>query len=102
MNRSLYKGPYIEASLVRKIKRLQLKGIDFSKNSIKTYSRRSQIIPSFVGKIFEIHNGHRFIRVYITENMIGHKLGEFSPTRVFAKHTSDKKNQVIQKKPKRK
>lgn len=90
MSRSIYKGPYISSSLIRKITKLKTSGTDFTKTPIKTYARSSQIIPSFVGKIFEIHNGKRFIRVYVTENMIGHKLGEFSPTRVVVQHSGDK------------
>lgn len=90
MNRSIYKGPYVEQGLLRKIKKMADANVDFGKVPIKTYSRRSTILPSFVGRIFEIHNGNRFVKVYITEAMIGHKLGEFSPTRAIAKHAVDK------------
>lgn len=80
MSRSSKKGPYIDKRLLEKI----------SKNSanlpIKTYARHCQIAPEFIGKTFEVHNGKKFISVYITEDMIGHRLGEFSPTRTFKGH----------------
>jgi len=88
MARSLKKGPYIEASLQKKVDAAlasEKKGV------IKTWSRRSTIAPDFVGLNFAVHNGHKFIPVYVTENMVGHKLGEFSPTRTYYGHGADKK-----------
>ncbi len=81
MGRSTIKGPFIDEKLVKKIEKM--KG---DKKPIKTWSRRSVIIPEFVGYTFLVHNGNKFIPVFITENMVGHKLGEFSPTRTFRKH----------------
>jgi small subunit ribosomal protein S19 len=78
MSRSSKKGPYVDARILEKIS----KGIQ----SIKTYARRSQISPEFVGKNFDVHNGRKFINVYVTEDMVGHRLGEFSPTRTFKGH----------------
>ena len=88
MSRSLKKGPYIDPKLEKKV--LSLSKND-KKQIIKTWSRRSTIPPSFVGLTFAIHNGNKFIPVYITENMVGHKLGEFSPTRIFRAHSGDRK-----------
>ena len=88
MARSIRKGPYIEGSLVRKVRSAQESG---SKQVIKTWSRRSTITPDFIGMTFAVHNGNKFIPVYITENMVGHKLGEFAPTRTFYGHAGDKK-----------
>jgi small subunit ribosomal protein S19 len=83
MARSLKKGPYIELSLAQKIR----KAISVNdKKIIKTWSRRSTITPEFVGLTFAVHNGKKFIPVYVTENMVGHKLGEFSPTRTYRGH----------------
>jgi len=87
MARSLKKGPYIEPKLELKARKAQ--GGD--KQVIKTWSRRSTISPEFVGLTFAVHNGNKFIPVYITENMVGHKLGEFSPTRIFRNHSGDRK-----------
>lgn len=83
MARSVSKGPYVEASLKKKIDEIR-KTMD--QRVIKTWSRRSTIIPEMVGMTIAVHNGKRFIPVYITENMVGHKLGEFSPTRTFRGH----------------
>ena len=88
MSRSLKKGPYIDPKLEKKV--LNLSKND-KKQIIKTWSRKSTIPPSFVGITFAIHNGNKFIPVYITENMVGHKLGEFSPTRIFRAHSGDRK-----------
>ena len=88
MARSLKKGPYIEPSLQKKVDAAssgQQKGV------IKTWSRRSTIAPDFVGLNFAVHNGNKFIPVYVTENMVGHKLGEFAPTRTYYGHGADKK-----------
>ena len=88
MARSLKKGPFVEPSLQRKVDRLQTSG---SKQVIRTWSRRSMITPDFVGLTFHVHNGKLFMPVFITENMVGHRLGEFAPTRKFTGHASDKK-----------
>ncbi|WP_185870879.1 30S ribosomal protein S19 [Blattabacterium cuenoti] len=87
MPRSLKKGPYVSQKLYKKV----LKNIESKKKIvIKTWSRTSTILPDFVGHTFSIHNGKQFINVYITENMIGHKLGEFAPTRIFKGHSGSK------------
>ena len=88
MPRSLKKGPYIDPKLEKKVKEI---GKGTKKQVIKTWSRRSTISPIFVGYTFAVHNGNKFIPVYITENMVGHKLGEFSPTRIFRQHSGDRK-----------
>ena len=88
MPRSLKKGPYIDLKLEKKVKEM---GKGTKKKVIKTWSRRSTISPLFVGYTFAVHNGNKFIPVYITENMVGHKLGEFSPTRIFRQHSGDRK-----------
>ena len=88
MSRSLKKGPYIDFKLERKVDKLNESG---KKTVIKTWSRRSMISPDFVGHTLAVHNGNKFIPVYVTENMVGHKLGEFAPTRNFKGHTSGKK-----------
>ena len=88
MPRSLKKGPYIDPKLEKKISEMDKGG---KKKVIKTWSRRSTISPSFVGFTFAVHNGNKFIPVYITENMVGHKLGEFAPTRFFRQHSGDRK-----------
>ncbi|PIR66053.1 MAG: 30S ribosomal protein S19 [Candidatus Omnitrophica bacterium CG_4_9_14_0_2_um_filter_43_12] len=85
MGRSLAKGPYIDPKLLGKVSKMRSSG---DKKPIKTWSRRSTVTPDFVGLIFLIHNGIKFIPVFITENMVGHKLGEFSPTRIFRKHSA--------------
>lgn len=83
MPRSLKKGPFVEQSLLDKIDAAVESG---NKKPIKTWSRRSMITPEFVGHNFAVHNGKAFVAVYVTENMVGHKLGEFSPTRIFKNH----------------
>lgn len=88
MARSLKKGPYIEAKLENKV--LAIVEGKAKKNVIKTWSRRSTITPDFVGQTFAVHNGNKFIPVYVTEFMVGHKLGEFAPTRNFKGHSSKK------------
>ena len=87
MARSVKKGPYIEHSLWKKIEGMNAGG---KKTVMKTWSRRSTITPDFVGHTLAVHNGNKFIPVYITENMVGHKLGEFAPTRNFKSHSSKK------------
>ena len=84
MTRSLKKGPFVEPSLQRKVDRLLRSG---SKQVIRTWSRRSMITPEFVGITFHVHNGKLFVPVFVTENMVGHRLGEFSPTRKFMGHS---------------
>ena len=85
MARSLKKGPFVEWKLLDKIDRMNESG---AKKPIKTWSRRSTVTPDFVGHTFNVHNGKTFIPVFVTENMVGHKLGEFSLTRIFKKHGS--------------
>jgi len=89
MSRSIKKGPYVQYHLQKHIDSINnnLK----KKEIIKTWSRRSTIIPDFVGHTFKVHNGNKFIKVFVTENMVGHKLGEFSLTRTFKSHTQKKK-----------
>lgn len=87
MARSLKKGPFIDLSLMKKIDNLNESG---KKTVVKTWSRRSMITPDFVGHTVAVHNGNKFIPVFVTENMVGHKLGEFSPTRNFRGHSSKK------------
>ncbi|MFA7448179.1 MAG: 30S ribosomal protein S19 [Weeksellaceae bacterium] len=87
MARSLKKGPYIHYKLEKKV---QVNVESGKKNVIKTWSRASMISPEFVGQTFAVHNGKQFIPVYVTENMVGHKLGEFSPTRTFRGHAGAK------------
>ncbi|HMB16895.1 MAG TPA: 30S ribosomal protein S19 [Pelovirga sp.] len=91
MARSVKKGPYVQDSLMRKIEVES----DTSRNKVvKTWSRRSTIIPEFVGMTFAVHNGKKFVPVFVSENMVGHKLGEFAPTRTYYGHGSDKKSKV--------
>jgi small subunit ribosomal protein S19 len=90
MARSIKKGPFVDGYLVSKAEEAS-KSKDKSSKVIKTWSRRSTVIPEFIGLTFAVHNGKKFIPVYITDNMIGHKLGEFSHTRVFHGHGGDKK-----------
>lgn len=88
MARSIKKGPYVEATLENKV--LAMNEGTTKKSVIKTWSRRSTITPDFVGHTFTVHNGNKFIPVYVTEFMVGHKLGEFAPTRNFKGHSSKK------------
>ena len=88
MARSVKKGPFIDEKLLKKISQMEKSG---KKKVIKTWSRRSVITPEFVGYTLAIHNGKQFIPVFISENMVGHKLGEFSPTRIFRIHSGDRK-----------
>lgn len=87
MGRSLRKGPFVDYHLLEKIERQSASNM---KRPIKTWSRRSMIIPEMVGYTFEVHNGRKFLPVFISENMVGHRLGEFSPTRLFKSHGSKK------------
>ena len=89
MSRSVWKGPFVDPSLIKKVEKMKEQS---NKPPIKTWSRKSTIIPEFVGYSFLIHNGKKFIPIKISEEMVGHKLGEFSPTRSFSSHTpADKK-----------
>ena len=88
MSRSLKKGPYIEPKLEKRVIAQNESG---KKNVIKTWSRASMISPDFVGQTIAVHNGNKFIPVYVTENMVGHKLGEFAPTRTFRSHAGNRK-----------
>lgn len=88
MPRSLKKGPFIDDHLLKKVEKFN---VDRSRQVIKTWSRRSTIIPEMVGLTFAVHNGKKFIPVFVSENMVGHKLGEFSPTRTYFGHAADKK-----------
>jgi small subunit ribosomal protein S19 len=83
MSRSLYKGPFIDDHLLKKVVAMNEKN---EKKVVRTWSRRSTIVPDFIGHTLAVHNGKKFIPVYVTENMVGHKLGEFSPTRTFKGH----------------
>lgn len=88
MARSLKKGPYVDANLTKKV--AQMNQVN-QKRVVKTWARASTIAPDFVGHTFAVHNGNKFIPVYVTENMVGHKLGEFSPTRTFKGHSGAKR-----------
>ncbi len=88
MPRSIKKGPYVDIGLMRKIRKTK-EGND--RRAIKTWSRSSMILPDMVGLTFAVHNGKEFVPVFVTENMVGHKLGEFSPTRTYYGHAVDKK-----------
>tara|TARA_Y100001980_G_C14540778_1_gene318592 strand:+ start:564 stop:833 length:270 start_codon:yes stop_codon:yes gene_type:complete len=88
MARSVKKGPFVDPKLMKKIEAMAKSG---KKQVIKTWARRSTISPDFVGYTFAVHNGNKFIPVYVSENMVGHKLGEFSPTRIFRQHSGDRK-----------
>lgn len=92
MPRSLKKGPYIEAKLLKKVETMVEIG---DKKMIKTWSRRSTISPEFIGITFAVHNGKKFIPVYVSENMVGHKLGEFAPTRTFRGHSRSEKTTAV-------
>jgi small subunit ribosomal protein S19 len=87
MGRSLKKGPYVDERLFGRVSALDSQG---RKEPLRTWSRRCDIVPEFVGHIFLVHNGKTFVRVYVTEEMVGHKLGEFAPTRVFRGHSGVK------------
>ncbi len=91
MARSIRKGPFVDEHLARKVSEaVEAK----SRKVIKTWSRRSTITPDFVGLTFAVHNGKKFIPVFVTENMVGHKLGEFAPTRTFFGHSGDRKTKI--------
>ncbi len=87
MGRSVKKGPFVQEALAKKVEAMTASN---QKRVIKTWSRASTVLPEFVGHTFAVHNGNKFIPVYVTENMVGHKLGEFAPTRLFRGHTGQK------------
>ena len=89
MPRSIKKGPYVDSHLMDKVLDLQQQKV---KKALKTWSRRSTILPEMVGLTFNVHNGKKFVPVFVSENMVGHKLGEFAPTRTFHGHSGDKKD----------
>ena len=91
MARSIKKGPFIDKHLHKKVEDMNKSG---TKKAIKTWSRRSTVLPEFVGLTFAVHNGKKFIPIFVTENMVGHKLGEFAPTRTFFSHAGDRKTKV--------
>ena len=91
MPRSVKKGPFVDRSLLEKIQRAEASG---DKRIIRTWSRRSTVIPEMIGMRFAVHNGRKFIPVFVSEDMVGHKLGEFSPTRTFLSHSGDKKGKI--------
>jgi small subunit ribosomal protein S19 len=91
MGRSLKKGPFVDTHLLEKVEVMNRQA---DKKVIKTWSRRSTVIPEMVGHTLAVHNGRKFIPVYVTENMVGHKLGEFAPTRTFHGHSGDRKVEV--------
>jgi len=90
MGRSIKKGPYSDVRLLKKVQAAEQSG---KKSVIKTWSRRSTVIPDMIGVTLAVHNGNKFIPVYITENMVGHKLGEFAPTRTFKGHSGNRKDE---------
>ena len=98
MARSVAKGPYVDEKLIKKVERMEKSA---KKEAIKTWARRSTIIPEFVGYTFAIHNGRKFIPVYMTESMVGHKLGEFAPTRSFRAHSGVKTQKTVAKGPRK-
>lgn len=87
MARSTKKGPFVDASLLQKVERVKASG---KREVIKTWSRRSMVLPDFVGLTIAVHNGKKFISVFISENMVGHRLGEFAPTRTFRLHSGQR------------
>jgi small subunit ribosomal protein S19 len=94
MPRSLKKGPYVDEKLQKKAQAQRASG---NRQAIKTWSRRSTIIPEFVGMTFAVYDGKKHVPVFVTENMVGHKLGEFSPTRIFKKHGGVKAKKALEK-----
>ena len=90
MGRSIKKGPYIDQRLLKKVTTMEQSG---KKSVIKTWSRRSTIVPDLIGHTLAVHNGNKFVPVYVTENRVGHKLGEFSPTRTFKGHSGNRKDE---------
>ena len=91
MARSVKKGPFIDEHLIKKVQAMNTAG---ERKVTKTWARRSTIVPEMIGHTFAVHNGRKFIPVFVTENMVGHKLGEFSPTRTFHQHSGTRKTEV--------
>jgi small subunit ribosomal protein S19 len=89
MSRSLKKGPYVEERLLRRVEKMTA-----VKKELKTWARACTIVPEFVGHTFLVHNGNKFLKVFVTEDMVGHKLGEFAPTRLFRGHTNKKETEA--------
>jgi len=94
MSRSLKKGPYVDLKLLNRVEELNKSN---QKKVLKTWSRSTTITPDFVGHTFAVHNGNKFVPVFVTENMVGHKLGEFSPTRIFRAHSGTRKEEKTAK-----
>ena len=94
MPRSLKKGPFVDEKLIEKVERARRSG---ARVAIKTWSRRSTVTPDFVGFTFAVYDGHKHIPVFVTENMVGHKLGEFAPSRIFRKHGGVKAKKALEK-----
>lgn len=94
MARSIKKGPFVDGHLEKKVATMNRAG---DRKVIKTWSRRSTVLPEFVGMTFAVHNGNRFVPVYVSENMVGHKLGEFAPTRTFRGHGSGKTDKTVRR-----
>ncbi len=94
MPRSLKKGPFVDERLLEKVQKLSRSGI---RQAIRTWSRRSTVIPDFVGLTFAVYDGKKRVPVFVTENMVGHKLGEFAPTRIFRKHGGVKAKKAVEK-----
>lgn len=94
MPRSLKKGPYVDLKLLNRVEELNKSN---QKKVLKTWSRSTTITPDFVGHTFAVHNGNKFVPVFVTENMVGHKLGEFSPTRTFRAHSGTRKEEKVAK-----
>ncbi len=94
MPRSLKKGPFVDEKLLEKVDKARRQGL---RQAIKTWSRRSTITPDFVGMTFAVHDGHKHVPVFVTENMVGHKLGEFAPSRIFRKHGGVKAKKAPEK-----
>jgi len=94
MPRSVKKGPFVDPKLVEKVDRARRSG---SRVAIKTWSRASTVVPDFVGTTFAVHDGHKHVPVFVTENMVGHKLGEFAPSRIFRKHGGVKAKKAAEK-----
>ena len=94
MPRSLKKGPFVDEKLLKKVEKLRGQGV---RQAIKTWSRRSTVIPEFVGLTFAVYDGKKHVPVFVTENMVGHKLGEFAPSRIFRKHGGVKAKKALEK-----
>ncbi|MBU3958406.1 MAG: 30S ribosomal protein S19 [Candidatus Omnitrophica bacterium] len=94
MPRSLKKGPFVDEKLLKKVENVRRLGV---RQAIRTWSRRSTVIPDFVGLTFAVHDGRKHVPIFITENMVGHKLGEFAPTRIFRKHSGVRAKKAAEK-----